>query len=85
VAAYSIYSQPPSIAAGRSSIRNLRKRHAVGTGTHKTWIAIMHNMNISVNKKNTMAVEGEMIVIAKIVINTSTNITGQANSFNYSG
>ena len=32
--AYSIYSQLPSISAGRSSNRNLRTRHAVVTGTH---------------------------------------------------
>jgi hypothetical protein len=33
-AAYVIYSQLPSITAGRSSTRNLRTRHAVVTGTH---------------------------------------------------
>jgi hypothetical protein len=32
--AYSIHSQLLSISAGRSSIRNLRTRHAVVTGTH---------------------------------------------------
>jgi hypothetical protein len=32
--AYSKYSQQPSITGGRSSIRNLRTRHAVVTGTH---------------------------------------------------
>jgi hypothetical protein len=32
-AAYSIYSRLTSIAGGRSSIRNPRTRHAVGTGT----------------------------------------------------
>jgi hypothetical protein len=37
VAAYSIYSQLPSIAGGRSSIRNPRTLHAVVTGTHLTW------------------------------------------------
>jgi hypothetical protein len=31
---YLIYSELPSISAGRSSIRNLRTRHAVVTGTH---------------------------------------------------
>ena len=31
--AYSIYSQLPSRSGGRSSIRNLRTRHAVVTGT----------------------------------------------------
>jgi hypothetical protein len=31
-AAYSIYSQLTSIAGGRSSIRNPKTRHAVGTG-----------------------------------------------------
>jgi hypothetical protein len=35
--AYSIYSQLTSIAGGRSSIRNLRTRHLVVTGTHLTW------------------------------------------------
>jgi hypothetical protein len=34
--AYSMYSQLPSISGGRSSIRNLRTRHAVVTGTHLT-------------------------------------------------
>jgi hypothetical protein len=29
-----MYSQLPSISGGRSSIRNLRTRHAVVTGTH---------------------------------------------------
>jgi hypothetical protein len=38
VAVYSIYSQLTSIAGGRSSVRNLSTRHAVGTGTHLTWI-----------------------------------------------
>jgi hypothetical protein len=33
-AAYSIYSQLPSISGGRFSIRNLRTRHGVVTGTH---------------------------------------------------
>jgi hypothetical protein len=32
--AYSVYSQLSSISGGRSSIRNLRTRHAVVTGTH---------------------------------------------------
>jgi hypothetical protein len=32
-----MYSQLPSITGGRSSIRNLRTRHAVVTGTHLTW------------------------------------------------
>jgi hypothetical protein len=32
-AAYSIYSQLPSISGGRSSIRSLKTRHAVVTGT----------------------------------------------------
>jgi hypothetical protein len=32
--AYSKYSQLPPISGGRSSIRNLRTRHAVVTGTH---------------------------------------------------
>jgi hypothetical protein len=32
--AYSMYSKLPSITGGRSSIRNLRTRHAVVTGTH---------------------------------------------------
>jgi hypothetical protein len=31
---YILYSQLPSISGGRSSIRNLRTRHAVVTGTH---------------------------------------------------
>jgi hypothetical protein len=31
-----MYSQLPSITGGRSSIRNLRTRHAVVTGTHLT-------------------------------------------------
>jgi hypothetical protein len=35
---YLIYSQLPSISAGRSSIRNLRTRHAVVTGTHLSCI-----------------------------------------------
>jgi hypothetical protein len=35
--AYSIYSQLPSISGGRSSIRNLRTRHAVVTVTHLSW------------------------------------------------
>jgi hypothetical protein len=44
-AAYSIYSQLTSIAGGRSSIRNPRTRHAVGTGippiyTHTIYIYI---------------------------------------------
>jgi hypothetical protein len=34
--AYSMYSQLPSITGGRSSIRNLRTRHAVVTGSHLT-------------------------------------------------
>jgi hypothetical protein len=34
---YSIYSQLPSIARGRSSIRNPRTRHSVLTLTHLTW------------------------------------------------
>jgi hypothetical protein len=38
--AYSMYSQLPSITGGRSSIRKLRTRHAVVTGTHLTWINI---------------------------------------------
>ena len=35
--AYSIYSQLSSVSGGRSSIRNLRTRHAVATGTHLSW------------------------------------------------
>jgi hypothetical protein len=31
-----MYSQLPSVTGGRSSIRNLRTRHAVVTGTHLT-------------------------------------------------
>jgi hypothetical protein len=36
-AAYSIYSQLPYTAEGRSSIRNPRTRNAVGTRTHQSW------------------------------------------------
>jgi hypothetical protein len=32
-----MYSQLPSISAGRSSIRNLRTRHVVVTGTDLSW------------------------------------------------
>jgi hypothetical protein len=32
-----MYSQPPSISASRSSIRNLRTRHAVVTGSDLSW------------------------------------------------
>jgi hypothetical protein len=39
--AYSKYSQLPSISAGRSSIRNLRTRHAVVIGTHLSWCHIV--------------------------------------------
>jgi hypothetical protein len=35
--AYTMYSQLPSISGGRSSIHNLRTRHAVVTGTHLSW------------------------------------------------
>jgi hypothetical protein len=35
--AYSMYSQLPSISAGGSSIRHLRTRHAVVTGTDISW------------------------------------------------
>jgi hypothetical protein len=38
-----MYSQLPSITGGRSSIRNLRTRHAVVTGTHLTQIKIYRN------------------------------------------
>jgi hypothetical protein len=40
-AAYSIYSQLPSTVGDRSSIRKLRKSHAVPTGTHPTWIIVI--------------------------------------------
>jgi hypothetical protein len=40
--AYSINSQLPSISAGRSSIRNLRTRHAMVTGTHISGIKMKH-------------------------------------------
>jgi hypothetical protein len=35
--AYSMYSQLHSILGGRYSIRSLRTRHAVVTGTHLSW------------------------------------------------
>jgi len=34
------------LIGGRSSIRNLRARHAVVTGTHYTWIASSINLQI---------------------------------------
>jgi hypothetical protein len=37
VAAFSIHSQLPSTAGGRSSIHNNRSRHGVVTVTHLTW------------------------------------------------
>jgi hypothetical protein len=42
VTSYSIYLQLPSIAGGNPSIRNLRTRNAVVTGTHLTWL---HKLN----------------------------------------
>jgi hypothetical protein len=36
-AAYLLYSQLPSIAGGRSSVRNPKMCHAVVTGTHLTF------------------------------------------------
>ena len=38
--AYSIYSQLSLHIGGRSSIRNLRTRHAVLTGTHLSWVKL---------------------------------------------
>jgi hypothetical protein len=47
--AYSIYSQLTSISGGRSSIRNPRTRHAVGTGipaSSKNGMSLLPNENI---------------------------------------
>jgi hypothetical protein len=40
--AYSIYLQLTSISGGRSSIRNPRTRHAVGTGTPRNMVLNRH-------------------------------------------
>jgi hypothetical protein len=49
-APYLIYSQLPSIAGGRSSIRNPRTRHAVGTGTHLCYISVFINTGSGIQK-----------------------------------
>jgi hypothetical protein len=46
MAAYSIYSQLPSIAGGHSSIRNLSTRHALVTGIILTWVQQVYRRNL---------------------------------------
>jgi hypothetical protein len=56
-AAYSIYSQLPSMVGGHSSIRNSRTRHVVVIGTHLTctlWnLVIIFNLDWSLSYHNT--------------------------------
>jgi hypothetical protein len=47
-AACSIYSQLPSIAGGRSSIRNPRTHHAVVTVIHLTWLSVIFHKNYKI-------------------------------------
>jgi hypothetical protein len=58
-----MYSQLPSIPGGRSSIRNLRTRHAVVKGTHLTWLVY------SLLKKINFTVETvTVITVAKVLV-----------------